>query len=128
MKKEIRITFFALMGMFVMSLCFAGCGTPQPPKDLNVKSILRPETFPAEQRAAIQASVEQLKLDGESPAEFYADAKVDIETNGILVIHLWHQSAFLPEYLHSLGNPGGECRDFYYDTNKKKITEKLFWQ
>jgi hypothetical protein len=93
---------------------------------MKVKSILKPETFPAGERAAIQASVEQLRLDGESPSEFYAE--VEVETNGVLVVELWHQSAFKPEYRLVVGNPGGKCRNFYYDIRQKKITEKLFWQ
>ena len=121
MKRTIQYVF---AGVFV--LWFSGCGTPHPPRDLNVKSIMKPESFPAEQRAAIQASALQLTLDGESPSDFYAEVRT--ETNNVLVVELWHESAFKPKNRLVVGNPGGKCRNFYYDTNWKKITDKLFWQ
>ena len=89
-------------------------------------SIMEVSKFPPDQRETVRKSVEQLRLDSEDPAEFYAE--IETRSDGIVIVHLWHESAFSPENRGVVGNPGGKCRDLYYDPKENRITQKLFWQ
>jgi hypothetical protein len=64
---------------------------------------------------------------GERPEEFFAEVEVS-RANGMLVFHLWHRSAWNPENRGAVGNPGGKCRDVYFDPRRGEVTQTLFWQ
>jgi hypothetical protein len=44
------------------------------------------------------------------------------------MFHLWHESAFLPENRNVVGNPGGKCRDVWYDPEKRTVVKVFWWQ
>jgi hypothetical protein len=90
-------------------------------------SLVKVEDFPAQHREAAKAVATALKDRKENPKEFYAN--VEAKNNGdVLVFHLWHQSAFDPKNRNVPGNPGGKCRDAFFDTKQGKVTDVLFWQ
>ena len=76
-----------------------------------------------EAAAAVAASVRE---GGEDPKEF--SCQIETAANGELIFHLWHESAFLPENRNTAGNPGGKCRDVYYNPTQKKVVKTLGWQ
>ena len=83
--------------------------------------------FPVDYRDAARAVATSILKGGENPKEFFAE--VDSENDGrVLVFHLWHQSAFEPQYAVTAGNPGGKCRDVRFDTETGKVTDTLWWQ
>lgn len=61
------------------------------------------------------------------PGEFYVELE-ERDSGTLYVLHLWHQSAFLPENIGMNGNPGGKCRDVWYSVKERKIIKTLFWQ
>ena len=79
---------------------------------------------PAYQDAA-RAVAQSLKQSGEKPTGFYAEVSSEDKA---LVFHLWHASAFEPANQNVVGNPGGKCRDVWYDLATGKVTQTLFWQ
>jgi hypothetical protein len=79
---------------------------------------------PAFQDAA-RAAAQSLKQSGEKPEAFYAEVSSDDKA---LVFHLWHESAFEPANQNVAGNPGGKCRDVWYDLVSRGVTQTLFWQ
>jgi hypothetical protein len=91
------------------------------------------EAFPADQREAARAVAAALKAEGEQPSAFHAEVAPE-EEGKLLVFHLWHESAFEAKEKAAAkggfiaGNPGGKCRDVYYDTEKKRVTQTLGWQ
>jgi hypothetical protein len=90
-------------------------------------SLVKVEDFPTQHREAAKAVATALKDRKEDPREFYAG--VEAKNNGdLLVFHLWHQSAFHPKNRDVPGNPGGKCRDAFFDTKKGKVADVLFWQ
>jgi len=89
------------------------------PESVGAKLLIKTTNFPQAYQEAIKAVIKKL----DKPEEFY----VKIEKKGnILIFHLWHKIAF--EGPITPGNPGGKCRDIYYDLKLKKITKILFWQ
>jgi hypothetical protein len=97
------------------------------PQSVGATPLLDVAAFPEAQRRAAQVAAEELHRDGEDPAEFYARAEPG-EAANVLVLHLWHQGAFAPEHRGVVGNPGGQNRDFHYDSDRQQVTKKLFWQ
>jgi len=77
-------------------------------------------------REIVKKVVEELKVDGEKPEEFFVD--FEDKNTSLTIVHLWHESAFEEHNLNVVGNPSGKCRDFYYDFNKRQIVRKAFWQ
>lgn len=68
-----------------------------------------------------------LRRDGEDPDEF----RVELERapdSRFLTLHLWHESASLPENRHMLGNPGGRCRDISYDELTGQLSYSRGWE
>ncbi len=117
------------------------------PESVNAKNLVESDSLPVVystagitgRESAIEQEIKdvqkiiisELQKDNENPSEFYATVFVEQKfgtVGEVLDFSLWHQSAFLKENWNVQGNPGGKCRDFYYDTNQKKITDKLFWQ
>ena len=98
-------------------------------KKWNLKDLSQ---IPEEYINSTKVIIEELKLDGENPSEFYV--KIEIKPDGIIVFHLWHESAFkLLEEANKkgysiMGNPGGKCRDFSFDPSQNKIIEKWMWE
>jgi hypothetical protein len=107
---------------------FADTLTPSlTPASVGAIHVTEPDLFPKAYRSVIEVVTSELKKDQEDPSEFYA--QIESKTNSeILVIHLWHQAAFKPGAESMHGNPGGKCRDFYYDTKQERVTKKLWWQ
>ena len=95
------------------------------PESVNAIQLSQPEAFLQEYREAATSVAQELMLDKENPAEFYAQVE---SAGGALVFHLWHEDAFKEENQRLDGNPGGKCRDFYYDVETHSVTQKLFWQ
>lgn len=83
--------------------------------------------FSEKYQSAINAVIEKLKEDGENPDDFYAKFEESKNSNEI-IFHLWHKDAFKPENRGIRGNPGGKCRDVYYDVIQKKVTQVSFCQ
>ncbi|MFZ5895829.1 MAG: hypothetical protein ACOY0T_32530 [Myxococcota bacterium] len=77
------------------------------------------------ERRAVQAAIVELKRVLENPAQFFASVQT---TDDLVLIELWHESAFRPQHCNVVGNPGGKCRTLGYDARKGRITSTKFWQ
>ncbi len=62
-----------------------------------------------------------------NPQEFYIQFEMN-NSRTELIFHLWHESAFLQKNRNITGNPGGKCKDVYYNLKQKKVTKTYFWQ
>ena len=94
-------------------------------EDVGAKHLSEQNLFPSEYREAVDAVIKELQKNNETPAEFYAQIEMD-ENSSMLIFHLSHQDAFKDDIFP--GNPGGKCRDMYYDVNQKKVVKTLFWK
>jgi hypothetical protein len=84
-------------------------------------------SFPADYRQAAAAVSEVVDRSGEQSKEFYV--KIDANrADKIIVLHLWHQSAWAPENKGKVGNPGGRCRDAWFDPAIGQVVRVEFWQ
>jgi hypothetical protein len=84
-------------------------------------------SFPAEYRQAAAAVNELVDRSGEQSKEFYV--RIDASRpDKIIVLHLWHQSAWAPENKGKTGNPGGRCRDAWFDPTSGQIVRVELWQ
>jgi hypothetical protein len=83
--------------------------------------------FPADRQAGARAAADAVARSGERPEEFLAEVEVN-RVDGVMVFHLWHRSAWDPENQGARGNPGGKCRDVYFDPRRGKVIQTLFWQ
>ena len=83
--------------------------------------------FAADQQAGARAVADAVVRSGERPEEFFAEVDAG-SADGIVVFHLWHRSAWNPENRGVVGNPGGKCRDVYYDAKRGEVIRTLFWQ
>lgn len=81
-------------------------------------------TNPREQQALVAARAE-LRRVLEDPAQFFANVQA---TDDVVLIELWHESAFAAENCGVVGNPGGKCRTFGFDPKKGRIISTKFWQ
>ncbi|HBO97159.1 MAG TPA: hypothetical protein DE315_06275 [Candidatus Omnitrophica bacterium] len=93
----------------------------------GLPALLDMEAFPEQYRDAARAVAASVAGAGEDPKEFYAQVEPK-DSSRLLVFHLWHRSAFEPQNIGMLGNPGGKCRDVWYDMDSRKATKTLFWQ
>ena len=93
----------------------------------GLPALLDMEAFPEQYRDAARAVAASVADAGEDPKEFYAQVEPK-DSSRLLVFHLWHRSAFEPQNIGMLGNPGGKCRDVWYDMDSRKATKTLFWQ
>lgn len=123
-----------LAALFLILLQSSLIGEEAPPKtdrilpeSVGAISLSDSSLFPEKYRDAARVVAEELRRDQVNPSAFYARVEASKEPD-VLIFHLWHEAAFRPENLYTLGNPGGQCRDFYYDLKLKKVTKKLFWK
>lgn len=93
------------------------------PRHLQGKRLTESGAFAPQYREAVVAAARAVK----TPELFFVDIE-ERESGRIYVLHLWHESAFLPENRGMNGNPGGQCRDVHFDTTTKTILKIAFWQ
>lgn len=87
-----------------------------------------PGAFPAKYRSAARAVADAVVDSGERPSEFFAEVEAG-RPDGMIVFHLWHQSAWKPGNRgFVVGNPGGKCRDVLFDPKRGQVVETLAWQ
>jgi hypothetical protein len=115
----------------VITACGVGSADRHPervriaPANVDAVPLTSPSGYPAEHRAAAGAVIASIRKGGEDPGAFFA--QVDAE-GGLLIFHLWHESAFLPENQGVPGNPGGLCRDVHVDPASMEVVATLWWQ
>jgi hypothetical protein len=90
-------------------------------------SLADPGAFPAEYRSAARSVAEAVSGTGERPEEIFAEIEAR-HSDGMVIFHLWHRSAWEPVNRGVSGNPGGKCRDVRFDPSRGKVVETLFWQ
>ena len=90
--------------------------------ELNIEDA--PELY----KDAVSATIKELLKTNEKPEEFYVQFPEKPTNEPVIVLNLWHKSAFDKINYGKEGNPGGKCRDMYYDKQEHKIIKVLFWQ
>jgi hypothetical protein len=90
--------------------------------ELNMDNT--PELF----KDAVRAVIDELVKTEENPEEFYIQFPEKPANEPVIILNLWHKSAFDKINNGKAGNPGGKCRDIYYDIQQHKIIKVLFWQ
>jgi len=95
------------------------------PESVGAVPLTSPDRFRPAHRAAAEAVTASIEAGGEDPGEFFAAVE---RQQGLLVFHLWHEAAFLPENQNMVGNPGGLCRDVHVDPRSMEIVATLWWQ
>ena len=83
--------------------------------------------FPPQYRSAARAVADAIALGGERSEDFFAEVEVR-RSDGMIVFHLWHRSAFEPGNRGVFGNPGGKCRDVRFDSRRGQVVKIRFWQ
>jgi hypothetical protein len=119
--------------LFTASAIVIGCsaGSPVPPgkqeplDEPKPPSLAKADLFPARHREAVRNVGAYLAKQGEAADHFYATVE---QQEKLVVFHLWHESAFLPENRGAAGNPGGKCRDVWYDPENRSVVKVLWWQ
>jgi hypothetical protein len=61
----------------------------------------------------------------EQPEEFFGNV---VTTGDLVLLELWHESAFTPENCAVRGNPGEKNRTLGYDPRKRRIVSTKIWQ
>ena len=117
------IRIIALWALFGLLGCAGPDYHPNPKPPLLVDS----SALPPQYRAASAAAAEFLAKRGENPSEFFVEFEQSNQ-QAILILHLWHQSAFEPRYRTTIGNPGGKNRDVFFDTSTQRVVDMLYWQ
>jgi hypothetical protein len=97
------------------------------PESIGAIHLAQHSSFSREHRNAAQTVAEELIKDGVNPDAFYATIE-PTQSARVLIFHLWHKDAFQEENQGVNGNPGGKCRDFYYNVKRQRVTWKAFWQ
>ena len=98
-------------------------GGNETPESVGAVHLSETALFPEKFRPAVQKVAKSVG----KPEEFFANIE-ETKNTGELVFHLWHQDAFKPENMNVVGNPGGKCRDVYFDPQKGEVTKTLWWQ
>lgn len=98
-------------------------GDTVTPESVGAIHLSETGLFPEKHRPAVEKVAKSVG----KPGEFFA-AIEEKKGTGELVFHLWHQDAFKPENRNVVGNPGGQCRDVYFDPQKGEVTRTLWWQ
>lgn len=112
------------IGWAVWQLAIRGDDNRMPAELLPLAD---PGAFPAKYRSAARIVADVVAGAGERPSEFLAEIEAG-RPDGVIVFHLWHQSAWKPRNRGVVGNPGGRCRDVRFDPNRGQVVETLFWQ
>ncbi len=89
---------------------------------------LNVECAPPLYREAVSATIDELRSTGENAEEFLVQFPERPAHDPVVVLNLWHKSAFDERTRGHAGNPGGKCRDVHYDARQRKIIRILFWQ
>lgn len=115
--------------LLALATAICGCSATAPTDRPRTKPtpLVSVDAFAAEYREAVRTVTASLGENGEKAEEFYAEVETK-EDGQIIVFHLWHESAFEPQFRNVVGNPGGKCRDMRYDVGQRKVTQTLFWQ
>jgi len=108
-------------------ICCASGRADEREDPAKLPSPANPGSFPSSQQDAARAVAVALRERGEKPGEFHAQVVTE-DAGNVLVFHLWHDSALTKQNRQAPGNPGGKCRDAYYDRRKKQVAKMLFWQ
>lgn len=88
-----------------------------------------PGAFPDEYRPTARAVADALAGGGERSEEFFAQVEGSwAGAAGVVAFHLWHRSAWEPGNRTAVGNPGGKCRDVWFDSSREQVVKTLFWQ
>ena len=108
------------------------------PEEFRGKHLTELHLFSRKYGNVIQAVIEDVRREGESPEEYYAQIEPPDEEiarafsirdrSSYLVFHLWHITAFKPEYLNVLGNPGGKCLSMLYNKRRQEVVRRWEWQ
>lgn len=96
------------------------------PEDVNAKA-LDVALYSVENRPMIEAVIEALQKQDEDPADFFVQVHLP-SIESVVRVSLWHEDAFSLWHYRDSGNPGGKCRDMYFDRGTEKITKTLFWK
>lgn len=118
-----NIALFMIVALFALLLSSSAAATGQRALyKLNVNDT--PELY----RDAVKAAIVELQKTKERPEDFYVQFPEKFPNEPVVILNLWHKSAFEKKNLGMNGNPGGKCRDMHYDKNLNKIANVLFWQ
>ena len=131
----------AALLLFCLPRWYASRSFSVPHGGENARAIRREnrQTFEAEIKAHTLTNVDEkyrgaanavetvLHSIGEDPREFRVQLEIQDE-GGLYVFHLWHISAFKPEYENTIGNPGGRCCDIVYNSKTRKTSAPMYWQ
>lgn len=90
--------------------------------ELNIAAA--PELY----RDAVRAVINELVKTKEKPEDFYVQFPEKPNNKPVIILNLWHKSAFNKNNYGKAGNPGGKCRNIHYDTQQHKVIKVLFWQ
>ena len=96
------------------------------PGDVNAKSLDEIQ-YPVEIRPIIRAVTEELRKQKEDPDDFFAQVHTS-SIESVVRVSLWHKDAFSLWHYRDSGNPGGKCRDMYFDQRSTTIEETLLWK
>ena len=113
------------LSLFALSGGASAGRDSQTPESVGAIPLLAVESFSPTNRPAAVAVAAELRRTGEEPSEFFASVTDNRE---FLVFHLWHESAFASDNANVVGNPGGKCRDAYYQKASGTVSKTLFWQ
>jgi hypothetical protein len=89
---------------------------------LNVNEA--PELY----RESVCAVIHELRKTREYPGDFFVQFPEIPTDDSVIIINLWHKSALEAVHSDIPGNPGGKCRDMYYDTRSRTVVKVQFWQ
>lgn len=113
--------FAGSVPLFLLS-ALVGCSS----EEAKLPVVSQSTAFPPHQQEAAIAIANHLRVANENPSKFHA--RVEVEQDGVLCFHLWHEEAFAYKYRNALGNPGGKSRDVRYDPATRKILSSLLWK
>lgn len=100
----------------------ARCVTPE---NVGAVAFLGLSGESAVEKAAIAAAGRELKRVLEVPAEYFAT----VQTAGDLVLlELWHRSAFSPENCEDAQTRCAKCRTLAYDPKLRRIVATKVWE
>jgi hypothetical protein len=100
----------------------AGCITPE---SVGVSALASLSGETVAEKAAVLAARRELGRLLEVPADYFGS----VQTAGDLVLlELWHRSAFPPEGCVLAGSSGGKRRTLSYDPRRQRIVSSKVWE